>query len=127
MSELVFVYGTLKRGNGNHRQFLLKNGKFIGPGHTLIGFEMWSYGFPRIAPSRGGYQVVGEMYIVESLEALDVLEGVPQHYQRKRTEVYVNGKIYKPWIYVQKNDHEWAWQMAQFGVRPANGMLEWKP
>lgn len=84
---LVFVYGTLKKGFGNHT--LLANSKFLGTDvvkdHTLIQ----SPGFPYMVESEGS-QARGEVYEVDEriVRYLDALEGYPTHYQKKeiRTE-----------------------------------------
>ena len=69
----VFVYGTLKKGHGNHR--LLENSRFIGE-DSITGFDMYSTGgFPAVIPGDG--VVFGELYEVtpEELESLHRLEG----------------------------------------------------
>lgn len=84
---LVFVYGTLKKGFGNHA--LLASSKFHGTDvvkdHTLIQ----SPGFPYMVESEGS-QARGEVYEVDEriVRYLDALEGYPTHYQKKeiRTE-----------------------------------------
>jgi gamma-glutamylcyclotransferase (GGCT)/AIG2-like uncharacterized protein YtfP len=87
----VFVYGTLKKGLGNHG--LLSGSKFIGTAHTVSKWIMIgeSLAFPYVLRRDGqiGKQIKGEVYEVDSstLKRLDQLEGVPTHY--KRINVYV--------------------------------------
>lgn len=77
----VLVYGSLKRGFGNHRVMEAAGGKHIGA-HTLSGFDMYSLGgFPAIV--RGEGRVECEVYSVDSLEPLDRLEGHPTFYKRE--------------------------------------------
>ena len=69
----LFVYGTLKRGFGNHA--VLRGAEFIGKA-SLQGFEMYSLGgFPGIIPVTGFSWVEGELYEVSDFLHLDRLEG----------------------------------------------------
>ena len=83
----VFVYGTLKRGYGNHER-ILKDAVFLGKARTntkwtMIGKDM---GYPYVVEQDHvkGNHVVGEVFAVnrEELKALDILEGVPHHYKK---------------------------------------------
>ena len=81
----VFVYGTLKRGYGNHRVI----SPFVTTEpqqQTLRGFKMIDLGaFPAIIPDEGNRGVIhGEVYDVpdEALGPLDTLEGYPILYNR---------------------------------------------
>ena len=89
---LVAVYGTLKRGYSNH---------------TLL------HGADFIADKPGvGKNVKVEVYLVDkdTLEALDMLEGHPDWYERKQKNVLCTGlsrdgfdyhnAILSPWIYM---------------------------
>ncbi|MDY0002190.1 MAG: gamma-glutamylcyclotransferase family protein [Polyangia bacterium] len=78
----VLVYGTLLRGEPNHR--LLAHADFVGQARTEPAFELVSLGpFPAMVPG-GKTAVVGEVYEVDqaTLEAIDRLEGHPRFYQR---------------------------------------------
>lgn len=71
----VFVYGTLRKGEGNHRLLV---------GATCIAEQCWTagylydtgYGYPAMKQS-GFSQIFGELYSVtkEELKRLDQLEG----------------------------------------------------
>jgi gamma-glutamylaminecyclotransferase len=80
--HLVFVYGTLMRGEINHR--LLATARLVAEAQTEPCFELFDLGhFP--AMSAGGQTVVrGEIYAVDdqTLVRLDRLEGHPELYQR---------------------------------------------
>uniref|UniRef100_A0A1I8IZ01 Gamma-glutamylcyclotransferase family protein n=1 Tax=Macrostomum lignano TaxID=282301 RepID=A0A1I8IZ01_9PLAT len=78
--HLVFVYGTLKRDNFNHR--LLTDAEFIG---TAVTKEPLSSG-----DCQSGHRVTGEVYNVnsEQLKNLDYLEMHPHVYERR--EMIVN-------------------------------------
>ena len=79
----IMVYGSLKRGFGNHR--LLETSKFMGNATTEPSFVMISLGgFPGIV--RGGETPIsGEIFEVsdEVLARLDRLEGHPTWYERQ--------------------------------------------
>lgn len=95
----VFVYGTLKRGHGNHR--LLADSTFVGE-DVLAGATLRDYGaFPAVELTLGGV-VHGEVYQVshETLRQLDRLEGVPSLYQRVRARTST-GAV---WVYVMESE-----------------------
>ena len=85
--QLIFVYGTLKRGGENHHHFAGQT--FIDVARTAPGYRLFELGgFPGMvehAVDRDG--VVGEVWSVDAqcLRRLDELEGVAEGlYQRKR-------------------------------------------
>ncbi len=76
----IFVYGTLKRGGGNHS--LLAGQQLIGAARTPPGFTLYSLGdYPGMvrAPD-DALGVTGELWAVDAgcLLRLDELEGVPE-------------------------------------------------
>jgi gamma-glutamylaminecyclotransferase len=80
--HLVFVYGTLRRGEVNHH--LLAQEHFVAEARTEPCFELFDLG-PFPAMSTGGQTaVLGEIYAVDEamLARLDRLEGHPSFYQR---------------------------------------------
>jgi len=92
----VFVYGTLKKGRGNHH--LLSQSKFLGTAETLPQYTMVSLGaFPGVIEN-GITQIQGEIYEVnaEQLVRLDRLEGHPNFYRRDEIETSEG----KAWIYL---------------------------
>jgi len=107
--ELIFVYGSLKRGQANHH--LLAPARFEGDGraeglvlHDLGPFPMAIAAPPPAAqgdsvagacPSR----IEGEVFAVdgETLQRLDRLEGVPRLYQRHRQQL-LDGRW--AWVYL---------------------------
>jgi gamma-glutamylcyclotransferase (GGCT)/AIG2-like uncharacterized protein YtfP len=68
----VFVYGTLKKGEGNHH--LLENSECLGEGYVK-GMLCNIHGLPALV--EGNNDVPGELYSVDgdTLERLDRLEG----------------------------------------------------
>lgn len=82
MKNLVFVYGSLKQGFGNHS--LLADSTKLGTHVTPPEYSMYSLGaYPYVKV--GGYTAIhGEVYEVddETMGDLDRLEGVPVFYNR---------------------------------------------
>ena len=78
--KLIFVYGTLKRGCGNHH--FLAGQKFAGEAHTAPGFRLFDLGgHPGMVlqpDDREG--VAGEIWSVDDacLVRLDALEGIAE-------------------------------------------------
>ena len=85
--HLVFVYGTLMRGEHHHDQ--LAGAEFMGARSTRAQYELVQVDyFP--AMLRGGHtSVVGELYAVDDaiLARLDELEEVPHYYVREGIEL----------------------------------------
>jgi gamma-glutamylcyclotransferase (GGCT)/AIG2-like uncharacterized protein YtfP len=84
-SQLLFVYGTLKRGGSNTRQ--MAGAIFIGEARTVPGYRLFALdGFPSLVPladDRDG--VVGEVWSVtpDALARLDRFEGVHEGLYRR--------------------------------------------
>lgn len=108
----VFVYGTLKRGEGNHR--LLEESKFIG-NDVLKGFKLYDlpYGFPCVVKSNSNDdEVSGEVYEVDSqtLERLNILEGYCEkgfkynHYDRLEEKTILDNNVFV-YVYTETPDN----------------------
>mmetsp|Transcript_19404 Transcript_19404/g.19142 ORF Transcript_19404/g.19142 Transcript_19404/m.19142 type:complete len:147 (-) Transcript_19404:7-447(-) len=90
--QLVFVYGTLKRGLKNHKLMIPKAGSddvaFISAARTEIPYPMiydTNYFIPYVLEiPGGGLRVEGEIYRVSpsKMRELDILEGCPRRYER---------------------------------------------
>ena len=108
-NHLIFVYGTLKQGFGNHR--LLAGSKFLGTGSTNKKFAMYSIGFPFVCKDEPISQIHGELYQVddEILQNLDNLEGHPDWYRREKVKIYLDDGNTKPkmkaWIYFNPDNN----------------------
>jgi len=79
---IVFVYGTLRKGQGNH--YLMQGAEFLGEARTTPHWKMVSLGpFPGVIPGSGS--IVGELFKVDppAMARLDRLEGAPRFYHRK--------------------------------------------
>lgn len=101
MLKRVFVYGTLKKGFGNHR--LLENAKYVGEAETVFPvYTMFDIGsFPGVVQG-GETMIKGEVYDVndEEFANLDRLEGYPSMYTREEIDT-TKGKA---WMYLWNYD-----------------------
>jgi gamma-glutamylcyclotransferase (GGCT)/AIG2-like uncharacterized protein YtfP len=98
---VVFVYGSLLQGFGNHGLLARGGALFVGESKTGRGLGLWSCGsFPAMRPARGAAPVRGEVYVVDDdcLAALDRLEGHPRHYRRERV-ILAGGLLAQTYIY----------------------------
>ncbi len=73
--QLVFVYGTLRRGGSNH--FRLAGAEFISAG-TIAGRMYRIDWYPGLVLDGAGDEIQGEVYSVgpDLLSALDIFEGL---------------------------------------------------
>jgi gamma-glutamylcyclotransferase (GGCT)/AIG2-like uncharacterized protein YtfP len=97
--QYVAVYGTLRKGYGNHR--LLNDQEMIGTGKTDNLYTMYASGIPYVTEDQPTHNVTIELYKVanDRMRNLDSLEGHPTFYERKLTPVTVDGKTYQAWLY----------------------------
>jgi gamma-glutamylcyclotransferase (GGCT)/AIG2-like uncharacterized protein YtfP len=102
MSYKVFVYGTLKSGQSNHR--LLEGAHYVGQAVTIRPFHLLDNGgFPVVIDERK-HPVAGEVYEVDGaiLSNLDRLEGHPTWYKREEVTVDLGdtGVQETAWMYI---------------------------
>ena len=74
---LVFVYGTLKRGDCRHR--FMAGSQFLGLATTVPGYRLFHLGeYPAMVEDSSGGQIEGEVFEVSdaTLRLLDEVEGV---------------------------------------------------
>ena len=100
--HLVAVYGTLRKGFGNHR--LLNSARLVGTGQTIEQYAMVAQGIPYVASGHreDGNNIRVEVYAVDdaTLERMDQLENHPDWYKRKEIKVQLdNGIIATSWLY----------------------------
>tara|TARA_R110002096_G_scaffold403766_3_gene601352 strand:+ start:60636 stop:61019 length:384 start_codon:yes stop_codon:yes gene_type:complete len=84
--NLLFVYGSLKRGFSNH--FYLANAEWVGNAQTKPGYRMFDYGgYPAAIVDSGGYSIKGELWRVsdDCLTLIDELEGIDEGLYKRAT------------------------------------------
>lgn len=89
VGTLLFVYGTLKRGQRSHG--LLRGQEFVADAETAPGYRLYDQGrYPCLVedPQRG-VAVQGELWRVEAaaLARLDAYEGAPDLFERREVQV----------------------------------------
>lgn len=106
MTERLFVYGTLMRGEGAHRLLERWKARFLGsprtpPAYTLV--EAAGGAYPALVAG-GTRAIEGELFAIDAaaLPALDAYEEAPAVYQRiaERFEGYGEA-----WVYVIRPAH----------------------
>ena len=108
--ETIFTYGTLKRGERNHK-YWLEDAQPIGEG-TLEGYDMYlKFNYPAIIEGSGTVQ--GELFKVGSLDAIDSLEGYHEDsneeycmYLRRKKEIQVGDQTIEAWVYIYNRSIE---------------------
>ncbi|MDC0611280.1 gamma-glutamylcyclotransferase [Vibrio sp.] len=96
--HLVFVYGSLRKGESNH--WYLESSQFIGAFATEPEFAMYDLGpYPGIV--EGSFSVRGEVYQIDddTLHHLDELEDVPVEYRRETIETPYG----EAWVYIYQD------------------------
>ena len=61
-SKFIFVYGTLKRGLGNHH--FLSDSTYIGKGKTKKKYSLYVSGIPYVYKNENLYHILGEIFQV---------------------------------------------------------------
>lgn len=99
-ATLLFVYGTLKRGQSNHGR--LQGARWLGKA-TLEGAVLYDLGPFPMAIAGDGW-VAGELYAVAwaDLPQLDAFEGCPRLYQRRWLPL-ADGR--QAWAYLGQPHH----------------------
>tara|TARA_R110000751_G_scaffold249309_1_gene349027 strand:- start:21 stop:707 length:687 start_codon:yes stop_codon:yes gene_type:complete len=120
--QLVFVYGTLKKGYGLN-PVLGTDAKMIGDGllHDHIIYDLGH--FPGVSAKDGAGPVVGEVYEVGSrvMPHIDSVESEGSLYRRKRVTVEIEDTGYP-------NDEVEAWTYIYMGGTPTHDHIasgEW--
>jgi gamma-glutamylcyclotransferase (GGCT)/AIG2-like uncharacterized protein YtfP len=99
--ELVFVYGTLRRGYGNHH--LMQDGaRLLDLACTVQAYALYALEIPFAVKEQAVSPLRGELYAVgpECLARLDELEEHPQWYRREKVEAITDrGDNVLAWLY----------------------------
>ena len=97
----VFVYGTLRQGEGNHR--LLSKSTLVGVGKSVNKYCMTANGCPFVNKYIQQSNIVGEVYQIPNVTEmynLDMLESHPYWYYREIIQIKLkDGSIVDAWIY----------------------------
>lgn len=103
--NLVFVYGTLKKGLGNHALLSRHGAVYHGEHYTSNKFSLYrcNSNLP-YAVKEIGSGIKGEVYKVSDkcLEDLDILEGHPNWYKREIISIPGIGDC---WIYIVSKEN----------------------
>lgn len=104
MTDFFFVYGTLKKGFGNHRLLEREGVLFCRPSWTLREYNfVRGAGFPYVCdfgPEETKGFIRGELYQVKNSQVvadMDWLEGHPTFYKREEITLENNSKV---WCYL---------------------------
>ncbi len=101
--DLCFVYGTLRRGCGNHHVMQRAGGEFVGQAALSDRYPLVVDGLPYLLPIKGkGHHVVGELYRIPRVSGwrvLDRLEGHPNFYRREAVGCSMGDEELVTWIY----------------------------
>ena len=102
-NDLVFAYGTLKKGGQYHHLIADKGAEWVGHGQTCTAYPLILAQYPCLLDQPGeGFRVKGEVYRLPSVaawEAVDWLEDHPNEYRRRREPVDFGATILHPWVY----------------------------
>ncbi len=85
MSTLIFVYGTLMRGDCRHSA--LSGQEFFGEARTVASYRMYDVGtYPALIEDAHGLEIEGEVWRVDSAcrARLDAVEGVDEGLYARR-------------------------------------------
>lgn len=110
----LFVYGTLKKTYSNHA--VLGKSKFLKNAETS-GILLHLGGYPGFLETLTGLPVLGELYEVpdqETLDAIDRLEGHPNHYTRQQISLVGGERV---WTYIYTTYFERAKTHQHYAVR----------
>jgi gamma-glutamylcyclotransferase (GGCT)/AIG2-like uncharacterized protein YtfP len=121
--ELVFVYGTLRRGGSNH--FRMDGAEFVGVGR-IVGRMYRIDWYPGLVLDESGDDILGEVYSVdlEMLGNLDSFENVSaddpegSEYRRVKTNVSLpTAETLSAWVW------EWLGAMDESQRLPGGDWL----
>lgn len=135
-NELLFVYGSLKKGFDNHN-LLSKYAKRLGKARTVKKFAMYedSFGnYPYLIDAPLS-KIKGELYQItraELMQRIDEFEGAPDYYERKKIEVKFHHGVKRAFVYIQSNTaipedqqalNEWT-NNSEYKVEQLHGILD---
>ena len=132
MTQLMAVYGTLKRGFGNNCLIEAAEMPFLSEAVTKDSkFSLEGGGFP-IARDGGNQQVAVELFTFEDepqIKGIDNLEGHPTWYVRRLVPVVLeDGTEAEAWMYIQGpfEDETYYDVMSEDGITVTEeGVASW--
>src|SRR5215472_5498429 len=127
-NNFLFVYGTLKRGEKNHRQLVVHQVRFLGEGRIRGRlFRIKGASYPGASPTASRRYVRGELYELISpdraLKKLDKFEGADEGlFVRKLADVWIGRQKKKAWTYFYpgRKDKAALISSGRFPVRPSS-------
>ena len=104
--EVIFVYGSLRRGMRMHQ--LLAKADYLGLTCTTAQYTLYHSGSWPAAVTGGGIAIRGELYEVSKNKMLEIdnYEGHPRLFRRTRI-VLAGSQVAFMWIYVCNVDSLW--------------------
>ena len=108
---LVAVYGSLRVGHGNYYNYL-RDQDYLGT-ERVYGFDLHGYDNPYPYAVPGGGTIVVDVFsiIPPVLISLDLLEGYPHHYKRKK----IDSTFGKAWIYYDDSGYPLKFRKVNHG------------
>ena len=103
--QLVFVYGSLRRGNPHPMSERFPASKFVSAGR--IKGRLYDLGdYPGVQTKDSDSFVTGEVYEVDqaTLDKLDEFE-TTSHYLRKPTDIFLEAERKTGWVYEPDPEH----------------------
>lgn len=103
-TNLIAVYGTLKLNYSNYHRYL-RSSKFLGSGNTVDKYPLLIEGLPYMVDKKGvGHNVDVHIFKVsdDTLRNIDMLEGHPKWYKRRKVDIRMSGgnrKVLSCWLY----------------------------
>ena len=101
--DLLFAYGTLKRGGQYHSLIQEIEAEPMGSGSIVMPYPLLLAEYPCLLDQPGkGFRVSGEIFRIkrkQNWDKLDGLEGHPNEYLRRIEPVELNGAIEFAWTY----------------------------
>lgn len=92
-TTLLFVYGTLLKGQHNHKH--LKSSTLLGEGQTVNNYILYIADglLPKVV-SKPSYPIKGELYMVNEADMIpiDIFEA---NYSRQKVDIIVGDVIFK--------------------------------
>lgn len=114
-SQLIFVYGSLKRGYRLHQ--LLAGQEFLGAARTACQYRIYDLGeYPGLTEVDGGVSVAGEVYRV-STECLQLLDDV----EEVGAGMYARRPVNLTEEFAGQSVDAWFWQRSVRGYPECGG------